>query len=105
MLHSNNFVAIHLQDITASENIYTNIMKFRLLTRSEAHLEYDTGNFHLHVNRDLNTEPPFPSFTVKNLEAARRCLLENGCVILREDERSLHFRDPFGITYDAIEGK
>jgi hypothetical protein len=77
-------------------------MKFRLLTRSEAHLEYDTGNFHLHVNSDLNTEP-FPSFTVKDIEAARRCLLENGCVILRENGKSLHFRDPFGITYDVIE--
>ena len=102
MFHSNNFVAIHLQDITAAENFYTNIMKFRLLTRSEAHLEYDTGNFHLHVSRDLNTEPPIPSFTVKDIDAARRCLLENGCVILREDERSLHFCDPFGVTYDAI---
>jgi catechol 2,3-dioxygenase-like lactoylglutathione lyase family enzyme len=75
MLHSNNLVAIYLQDITAAENFYTNIMKFRLLTRSEAHLEYDTGNFHLHVNRDLDTEPPFPRFTVKNIETARRCLL------------------------------
>jgi len=103
MFHSNDFVAIHLQDITAAENFYTNIMKFRLLTRSEAHLEYDTGNFHLRVNRDLNIDPPFPRFTVKDIETARRCLLENGCVILREDQRSLHFCDPFGITYDAIE--
>ena len=103
MFHSDNFVAIHLQDITAAENFYTNIMKFRLLTRSEAHLVYDTGNFHLHVNRDLNIEPPFPSFTVKDIGAARRCLLDNGCVILREDQRSLYFRDPFGITYDVIE--
>jgi hypothetical protein len=31
--------------------------------------------------------------------------LENGCIILREDNRSLYFRDPFGITYDVIEGK
>src|SRR5437764_1566820 len=102
MFPSTNSVAIHLPDITAAENFYTNIMKFRLLTRSEAHLEYDTGNFHLHVNRDLNTEPPFPSFTVKNLEAARRCLLDNGCVILREDESTLHFGDRSGIRYYAI---
>jgi len=105
MFSSNNCVAIHLVDITAAENFYTNIMKFRLLTRSEAQLEYDTGHFHLYVNRDLNTEPPIPSFTVKDTGAARRFLLENGCVILREDERSLHFRDPFGITYDTVEAK
>jgi hypothetical protein len=80
-------------------------MKFRLLTRSEEYLEYDTGHFLLYVNRDLNTQPPIPSFTVKDIEAARRFLLENGCAILRQDERSLYFRDPFGITYDVIEGK
>jgi catechol 2,3-dioxygenase-like lactoylglutathione lyase family enzyme len=105
MFKSNNCVAIHLVDITAAENFYTNVMKFRLLARSEGQLEYDTGHFLLYVNRDLNTQPPIPSFTVKDIEAARRFLLENGCVILREDQRSLYFRDPFGITYDVIEGK
>jgi|SRR5215469_9909258 len=103
MFNPNNCFAIHLVDITAAENFYTNIMKFRLLTRSEAQLEYDTGHFHLRVNRDLNTRPPIPSFTVKDIGTARRSLLENGCAILREDTGSLHFRDPFGITYDVIE--
>ena len=105
MFKSNNCVAIHLEDITAAENFYTNVMKFSLLTRSEAQLEYDTGHFLLYVNRDLNTQPPIPSFTVKNVGDARKFLLENGCIILREDENSLCFRDPFGITYDVIEGK
>jgi catechol 2,3-dioxygenase-like lactoylglutathione lyase family enzyme len=105
MFKSNNCVAIHLEDITAAENFYTNVMKFRLLTKSEDHLEYETGHFLLYVNRDLNTQPPIPSFTVKDIEAARKFLLENGCTILREDENSLYFRDPFGITYDVIEGK
>jgi len=105
MFTSNNCVAIHLEDITKAENFYTNVMKFRLLSKSEARLEYDTGHFHLYVNRDLNTEPPIPSFTVKDIGAARKFLLENGCLILRENKRSLYFRDPFGITYDVIEGK
>jgi hypothetical protein len=105
MFKSNNSVAIHLVDITAAENFYTNVMKFRLLARSDSRLEYDTGHFLLYVNRDLNTQPPIPSFTVKDIRIARKFLLENGCAILREDEISLYFRDPFGITYDLIEGK
>jgi catechol 2,3-dioxygenase-like lactoylglutathione lyase family enzyme len=104
-MFKSNCVAIHLVDITAAENFYTNVMKFRLLTRSDASLQYDTGHFLLCVNRDLNTQPPFPSFTVKDIGAARRSLLENGCIILREDKNSFYFRDPFGITYDVIEGK
>jgi catechol 2,3-dioxygenase-like lactoylglutathione lyase family enzyme len=105
MFRSNNCVAIHLEDITAAENFYTNVMKFRLLTKSDACLEYDTGHFLLYINRDLNTQPPIPSFTVKDIGAAKQALLENGCTILREDKNSLYFRDPFGITYDLIEGK
>jgi catechol 2,3-dioxygenase-like lactoylglutathione lyase family enzyme len=103
MFQSNNCVAIHLTDITAAENFYTNVMKFKLLSRSDEFLEYDTGHFLLYVNRDLNTQPPIPSFTVKDIKAARQSLLENGCTILREDHTSLYFRDPFGITYDIIE--
>jgi catechol 2,3-dioxygenase-like lactoylglutathione lyase family enzyme len=105
MFKSNNCVAIHLIDITAAENFYTNVMKFKLLTRSEGFLEYDTGHFLLYVNRDLNTQPPIPSFTVKNIAVAKQSLLANGCIVLREDRNSLYFRDPFGITYDVIEGK
>ena len=105
MFRSNNCVAIHLEDIRAAENFYTNVMKFRLLTRSENSLEYDTGHFLLYVNQDLDMRPPIPSFSVADLEAAKQSLLGNGCVILREDANSLYFRDPFGITYDVIQGK
>jgi hypothetical protein len=104
MFQSNNCVAIHLADITAAQTFYTNVMKFKLLTRRDAHLEYDTGHFLLYVNRDLNTQPPIPSFTVKDIKAARQSLLENGCTILRESH-TLSTSAPFGITYDIIEGK
>ncbi|NYF92021.1 VOC family protein [Tunturiibacter empetritectus] len=103
MFKSNNCVAIHLEDITAAENFYTNVMKFTLLSRSDGYLEYDTGHFLLYVNRDLNTQPPIPSFTVEDINAARQSLLDNGCEILREGQNSLYFRDPFGITYDIIQ--
>lgn len=49
MFKSNNCVAIHLEDITAAESFYTNVMKFRLLTKSEEHLEYETGHFLLYA--------------------------------------------------------
>jgi catechol 2,3-dioxygenase-like lactoylglutathione lyase family enzyme len=105
MFRSNNCVTIHLTDITAAENFYTNVMKFKLLSKSEKSLEYDTGHFRLCVNQDLDTHPPIPRFTVADIAATKQSLLGNGCVILREDRTSLCFRDPFGITYNVIEGK
>ena len=97
MFRSNNCVAIHLVDISAAERFYTDVMKFTLLTRSETSLEYDTGHFLLYVNQDLDTRPPIPSFSVADIAAAKQSLLE--------DANSLYFRDPFGITYDVIQGK
>jgi catechol 2,3-dioxygenase-like lactoylglutathione lyase family enzyme len=103
MFRSNNCVAIHLTDVTAAENFYTNVMKFKLLRRTAKGLEYDTGNFVLSVCADLNPGPPVPGFTVRNIQKAREALTANGCTILREDERSLFFRDPFGVVYDVTE--
>jgi catechol 2,3-dioxygenase-like lactoylglutathione lyase family enzyme len=99
MVH--NSVAIHLADITAAEKYYTNVMKFRLLTKSEACLQYDAGRFLLSVDSTLNKQPRLPGFSVNDLQASRRRLLENGCRIVREAENSLTFCDPFGIKYEV----
>ncbi|HMH15463.1 MAG TPA: hypothetical protein VK578_20355 [Edaphobacter sp.] len=49
MLRSNNCVAIHLTDISAAENFYTNVMKFEMVSRTEKSVEYDAGTFLLNV--------------------------------------------------------
>jgi catechol 2,3-dioxygenase-like lactoylglutathione lyase family enzyme len=103
MLNSADCVSIHLQDLTAAENFYTNVMKFALINRSETHLEYHTGAHRLCVDKELNTRPPLPNFTVPDIGATRSGLLANGCVILRESHNSLNFSDPFGITYAVVQ--
>jgi catechol 2,3-dioxygenase-like lactoylglutathione lyase family enzyme len=103
MSHASDCVAIHLQDISAAENFYTNVMKFTLVNRSETHLEYHTGVYRLCIDRELNTQPPLPSFTVPDIGALKAGLLANGCVILRESHNSLNFSDPFGITYAIVQ--
>jgi hypothetical protein len=103
MSNSADCVAIHLQDITAAENFYTNVMKFSLVNRSEVHLEYDTGLFRLCIDKELNTRPPLPNFTVPDIGAIKSGLVANGCVILRESTNCLDFSDPFGITYAIVQ--
>ena len=51
MLHSNNCVAIHLTDISAAENYYTNVMKFEMVSRTETSVAYDAGAFLLKGER------------------------------------------------------
>ncbi|WP_433967440.1 VOC family protein [Tunturiibacter gelidiferens] len=103
MSKSSDCVAIHLKDITAAENFYTNVMKFTLVNRSETRLEYDTGLFRLCVDQALNTRPPLPSFTVQDIGIVKTGLVANGCVILRESQNCLNFSDPFGITYAIVQ--
>jgi len=100
---SNNCVAIHMRDLAAADIFYTTVLKFKLLKKTEAYLEYDTGHFLLYVNHDVTIRPPIPSFTVKDLRSAKQSLQQNGCEILREDSNSFYFKDPFGITYDVIQ--
>jgi len=40
---------------------------------------------------------------VENLRATKRRLLEGGCDIVDERERSLYFRDPAGGVFDATQ--
>jgi catechol 2,3-dioxygenase-like lactoylglutathione lyase family enzyme len=103
MFKSSDCVAIHLQDITAAENFYTNVMKFTLINRSENHLEYNTGVFRLCIDRELNTRPPLPNFTVPDMGKVKTGLVANGCVILGESPNCLNFSDPFGITYAVVQ--
>ena len=105
MLCSNDFVAIHLTDISAAENYYTNVMKLEMVSRTETSVAYDAGSFLLKVNADLNPGPPIPSFPVKDIRMAKEGLIANGCTILLDNGDSLCFRDPFGIVYCVAEEK
>lgn len=103
MFKSNNCVAVHLKDLAAAESFYSDVLRFKLVSRMEDRLEYDTGHFRLYVNKDKEVRPPIPSFTVHDLAVAKQSLMDNGCTILREDATSLCFSDPFGITYDVVQ--
>ncbi len=102
---SNDFVAIHLTDISAAENYYTNVMKFEMVSRTENSVAYDAGDFLLKVEADLDPGPPIPSFPVKDIRAAKEGLIANGCTVLRDQGSSLCFMDLFGIVYYVVEEK
>ncbi|HWW24147.1 MAG TPA: hypothetical protein VNY78_09595 [Edaphobacter sp.] len=103
MLRSNDLVAIHLTDISAAENYYTNVMKFEMVSRTEKSVAYNAGSFLLNVQADLDPGPPIPNFPVKDIRAAKEGLIANGCTILLDNGDSLCFRDPFGIVYCVAE--
>jgi catechol-2,3-dioxygenase len=100
---SNNCVAIHLTSLAKAERFYSDVLGFKLKSKTRTCLEYDTGCFLLYLNRSAKAQPPTPSFSVKNIAKARRLLKGARCQILVDRGSSLYFRDPFGNVFDVIE--
>lgn len=100
---SNNCIAIHLRSLAKAERFYSDILGFRLKSKTRSTLEYDTGSFMLYINRSTNAQPPTPSFSVKSIAKARKLLKGARCRIVVDRGSSLYFRDPFGNIFDVIE--
>jgi hypothetical protein len=62
-----------------------------------------TGHFTLYV-QEGEPHPPVASFTVHDINEARKRLVEAGCTIIADKNTSLYFRDPDGVLWDIIEG-
>ena len=102
--NSNKCVAIHVKDLKKPETFYSNVMGFKLKEKRSDCLVYDTGLLELYVVKDTQQRPPVPSFTVKDLQAAREYLLAKGCKVVTEPEGGwLYFQDPNGFVFDLIE--
>jgi catechol-2,3-dioxygenase len=100
---SNNCVAIHLTSLAKAERFYSDVLGFKLKSKTRTTLEYDTGNFMLYLNRSTKAQPPTPSFSVKSIAKAKRLLKGARCQIVVDRGSSLYFRDPFGNVFDVIE--
>lgn len=101
---SNRQVAVHVPDLAKAEAFYSDVLGFKLVNRTDDYLELDTGELQLYVNRDSGDAQSFiPSLDVTDFQAAKRLLETSGCTIVREESRSLYFRDPFGFLIDIVE--
>jgi catechol 2,3-dioxygenase-like lactoylglutathione lyase family enzyme len=100
---SNNCIAIHLTSLAKAERFYSDILGFKLRSKTRTCLEYDTGHFLLYLNRSSKSQPPTPSFSVKSIARARKLLKGARCQIVVDRGSSLYFRDPFGNIFDVVE--
>jgi catechol-2,3-dioxygenase len=100
---SNNCIAIHLTSLAKAERFYSDVLGFKLKSKTRTSLEYDTGNFLLYLNRSTKAQPPTPSFSVKSIAKAKKLLKGARCQIVVDRGASLYFRDPFGNIFDVIE--
>jgi len=90
-----------------AENFYSNVLGFKLISKSKNQLAYDTGSICLYINKDEKIIPFIPALEVQDYKKAKSYLIENGCKVVKEFEglHALYFTDPFGLTIDIIEKK
>jgi hypothetical protein len=106
LFRSNNEVAVHVADLGKAGHFYGEVLGFRLISRSERQLEFDTGKLRLYVNLDSRPLPSYvPSLDVADREEAREYLEAAGCkpVAVSSQPGLYYMRDPFGMLFDLVE--
>ncbi len=99
---TNSDVAIGVENLEKSRKFYEETLGLKLVEAGAGRAVYDAGHLTLYI-LEGEIHPPVLSFTVEDLHAAKRRLLEGGCDIVVERENSLYFREPSGVVFDAIE--
>jgi catechol 2,3-dioxygenase-like lactoylglutathione lyase family enzyme len=104
MFVSNKDLAIGVDDIGKARDFWENVLGFEASEVTDSHVVYMTGSINFYLMKS-GFKAPIPSFTVKDLESAKKLLTENGCKIIQEREDSLYYRDVNGHIFDIIERK
>lgn len=99
----NRDIAVSVKNLASSRAFYEGALGVKPERVEENLAVYNTGHFTLYV-QEGEPHPPVASFTVHDINEARKRLVEAGCTIIADKNTSLYFRDPDGVLWDIIEG-
>jgi len=91
-----------VENLGKSSKFYEETLGLRLVDTGPGRAVYDARHLTLYIIEG-EPHPPVLSLTIENLRAAKQRRLERGCDIVDERERSLYFRDPAGVVFDATQ--
>lgn len=101
-LKSSRDVIIRTASWSEAVRFYESVLGFRIASRCEGLIGFETGSFRLYVERGEPHGPVF-DFLVADVPATRDRLLQAGCTLIEEDPRvpRCYVRDPFGVTFNV----
>ena len=101
-LRSSRDVIIRTASWNEAVRFYESVLGFRIASRGEGLIGFETGSFRLYVERGEPHGPVF-DFLVADVPAARDQLLKAGCTLIEEDPQvpRCYLRDPFGVTFNV----
>jgi catechol 2,3-dioxygenase-like lactoylglutathione lyase family enzyme len=103
-MKSSRDVLIQTKKMDAAEKFYENVMGFKVFTRNDHIIGFETGSFRLFLDKGEPYGPVF-EFLTPHFEETKHKLMEAGCRVEEEDPKipRCYMRDPFGIIFNLAE--
>jgi len=103
-MKSTRDVLLQTEKMEAAAQFYEHILGFKVFERSDQLIGLETGSFRFFLDKGKPLGPVF-EFTVPNVEAAKRKLVEAGCAVEAEDPKvpRCYIRDPFGLIFNLAQ--
>ena len=100
-VRSSRDVIIRTDRWTEAKAFYGTVLGFNAASDSETLTGFETGAFHLYVEKGKPHGPVF-DFLVADVQAAKRKFIAAGCTLVEEDASvpRCYVRDPFGIVFN-----
>jgi catechol 2,3-dioxygenase-like lactoylglutathione lyase family enzyme len=99
--HSSREVIIRTDSWVEATSFYEIVLGLPVTLRTDALVGFETGAFCLYVEKGRAHGPVF-EFLVPDIQAAKRRLLDAGCVVQEEDPAlpRCYIRDPYGVVFN-----
>ena len=98
---SSRDIIVRTQAWSDAVHFYESVLGWRVLRRDNTMVGFDTGSFHLYVEKGA-AHGPVLDFLVPDVQLAKAQLLAAGCVVLEEDPAvpRCYVRDPQGLVFN-----
>jgi catechol 2,3-dioxygenase-like lactoylglutathione lyase family enzyme len=100
-LTSSKDVIIRVDRWEEAIGFYEKTLGFPIISRHPGMVGFDTGSFHLYVERGVPHGPVF-DFLARDFEPAKAALIAAGCELIEEDPSvpRCYLRDPNGLCFN-----
>jgi predicted enzyme related to lactoylglutathione lyase len=98
-------IAVRHKNYAEAVKFYSDVLGFKNRSSDPDLADFDAASINLFVIEDDELSGPVMELFVKDLEAARDFLVENGCKVLRwrGKGQDCYIQDPFGVIYNIWE--
>jgi predicted enzyme related to lactoylglutathione lyase len=101
---SSREVIIRTDNWIEATKFYESVLGLSVTLRTETLAGFESGAFCLYVEKGAEHGPVF-EFMVTDMQAAKRRLIEAGCIVQEEDPSvpRCYIRDPYGLVFNLTQ--